>query len=125
MQFCGQDMSHNLFKKFINFEPIKSQKNAFFTSKDSQNHLFRFLLNYMKLLFMPLFNKFHQSFDKYILTNYSEDDAEFYEKILPFVHKFVVPFIEDLPAEFSNLFSELYELIVDRISNKGEKLKPL
>lgn len=74
---------------------------------------------------MPLFNKFHLNFDKYILSNYSEDDAEFYEKILPFVHKFVVPFLEDLPAEFSNLFSELYELIVDRISNKGEKLKPL
>lgn len=60
---------------------------------------------------MPLLSKFYHNFDKYILENYSDDDEKFFNTIFPHINSFLIPFIQDLPSEFSNLFSELYELI--------------
>lgn len=86
-------MLHNLFKKYIHFEPIINKKNSFFQSKDNDNNLFRFLKNYMRLLFMPLLHKFHHNFDEYILANYSDDDDIFFESIFPHINSFLIPFI--------------------------------
>jgi len=49
-------MLHNLFNYYINKDiEGKKKKNLFSVEEEKENPLFIFIMNYMQLLFMPIF----------------------------------------------------------------------
>ena len=49
-------MIHNLFNYYINKDiEGKKKKDLFNQKEESENPLFAFIMNYMQLLFMPIF----------------------------------------------------------------------
>lgn len=48
-----------------------------------------------------------------LYSNIKEEDSElFFNKLTVPIRNLLIPFLIDLPPEFTNFFSEIYELIV-------------
>ncbi|KRX01642.1 hypothetical protein PPERSA_03726 [Pseudocohnilembus persalinus] len=124
LPYQGKDMLHNIFKMYIDQDPILS-KEYLFSEKYQDQPLCQFIQNYLQLLFLPVLQQFSDFFDKSIMPLYSEDPKEFFDNIqIPVLSQFV-PFINNLPSDFTNIFSEFYELLLQRKTQVKDDISPL
>jgi len=110
LAYCGKEMLHNLFNCYVHYDPT-FLKSDLFSQQEQDNPIFAFLLNYMHLVFRTILIQFSRIFERCFLPQRSETPLEFFKNVEKSVKFALLPFLKSLPSEFTNLFSELYDLI--------------
>ena len=113
MKIDGKTMIYNLFRCYVN--SFEGNKDNLFKEDNSDNPLFCFIVNYMQVLFLPIYYEFTMNFDNFFITPGIQR-----KEIDPIAEDFfnnkalsneLLTFFENLPSNFKNFFCILHELI--------------
>lgn len=66
-----------------------------------------FLLNFMKMWFLPTFTEFQNIFANFIIPGYKDEEKSFYANVKKNCKQVVAKFFQKLPHQFNNFFFEL------------------
>ncbi|CAD8151801.1 unnamed protein product [Paramecium octaurelia] len=110
LKFQGEDMIHNIFKQYINSQ---TKRDMLFKDQDDSDPYFQFLLNYMQLLYSPVYFEFQQLLDDLLLPNHKMAPPKFFATVQPIVETQFISFFASLPPDLLNLLAQFNQTIQD------------
>ncbi|KAL4437685.1 hypothetical protein ABPG74_012360 [Tetrahymena malaccensis] len=126
IKHTGKDLIYNLIRHYVVNQSPDKQKTQICSQKDTEKYpIPAFILNYLQLLFMPIYNQFQELFDKHIMEKYTKNQEQFYSEIFSTTTQFIIPFFQNLPIEFCNFFTQFYQIIYENHEQFSDKLNDL